>query len=90
VINEGRVGRIDKIEASLRKEIQMTSISAKGHEKLEGETQETMKTGIITFRKNSASDIFTRLVSLYGFDKEKIVAGLILLRYDKNIDKSHF
>jgi len=44
--------------------------------RLEGETLETIRTGIITFKKGSASDIFTRFAALYGSNKERIMAGM--------------
>lgn len=39
-------------------------------------TKKTIKSGIITFNQNSGSDIFTRLVSFYGFDKNKVIKGM--------------
>ncbi len=56
---------------SLNKHITVTQNS-----KIESETLETINSGIITFRKYSASDIFVRLVSLYGFDKNQIIIGM--------------
>jgi uracil-DNA glycosylase family 4 len=61
---------------SIKKQSENKYVTNKQNSRIEFETLETIKSGIITFQKYSASDIFVRLVSLYGFDKNKIISGM--------------